>query len=109
MTGWSVFDKANQSKGTVPLLQEVVPTARPTWVPSLPNCPMEGRSPTMTSGPGTSVGTLGSPPARAGRTDDRTAPCSSVVISIGYMVVAIEIPPTFEPASAGRPSLFANP
>src|SRR5438552_6343588 len=102
MTGWSVFGNANQSSSTFPLLQEVVPTPRPTWVPLLPNCCMEGRSPTMTSGPGTGIPSGEAPPRRGGIIDDWAAPLTTVVISIGYMVVAIETFPTTTPASEGR-------
>src|ERR1043166_7534945 len=109
MTGWSVLGIANQFRFWSPLLQETVPTATPTWVALLPNCCVEDRSPTMTSGPGTEFGTSGAPPRRAaGRVTDCGSPLTTVVISIGYIVVTIEILPTMLQASAGRPRLFAN-
>src|SRR5688500_10244754 len=107
MTGWSVLGIANQFRPTSPLLQEVVPIATPTWVPVVPNCCMEVRSPTITSGPGTRLGTAG-PPRRDGRVDDWASPFTTVVTSIADMVVSIEILPTDTPASSGRPSLLAN-
>ncbi len=55
MTGWFVLGIAKKFTTTFPALQMVVLTARPTWVPSLPNCskcPRSPISPVMVSGPG---------------------------------------------------------
>ena len=104
MTGWSVFGISNQFNSTAPLLHEVVASPRPTWVPLLPNCCKTGSTPTMTSGPGTEpAGTLGSPPARGGMVEDRGAPLTKVVTSIGYMVAAIEISPATSASVRGTP------
>ena len=62
----------------------------------------------MMSGPGTNSGVVCAGSFREGRTDDWAAPLTKVVISIGYIVAAMEIFPTIEPASAGRPNLFAS-
>src|SRR6266480_4634101 len=98
-----------QSTGLSPLLQEVVPTPTPTKLPLLPNWPTSGRSPTITSGPGVSVGTPGpAAPLNGGIATDLGTPFTSCVISIGRIVAAIEILPTGDPASAGRPRPSAN-
>jgi hypothetical protein len=47
-----IAGKGNQSKFTTPALHDVVPTPSPTKLPLLPPCSTEGRSPTITSGPG---------------------------------------------------------
>src|SRR5664279_606883 len=112
MTLWLVSGSSNQSTSTFPLLQEVVPTAKPTWVTPwtapAPNCAIEGKSPTIISGPGTASGTSRAPLGRTGRLVDWGPPFTAVVTSIGYMLVVIEISPTTRPASAGRLNLLAS-
>src|SRR5512132_1449190 len=100
---------ANQSTGLSPLLQEVVPTPTPTKLPLLPNWATSGRSPTITSGPGTNVGVPGpAAPLNGGITTDLGTPFTSCVTSIGRIVAPTEILPTAKSASAGRPRASAN-
>src|SRR5439155_3481138 len=106
---------ANQCNGSCPLLQEVVPTPRPTKLPLLPPCSTEGRSPTITSGPGTvpTEGWAACSPALAARSrggivTDCRAPLTTVAISTGCMLVPIEIFPATKPAPEGCPSAWAN-
>ncbi len=82
--GWSVSGKANQSTGWSPLLQESVPIARPTWVPTAgSNCSTLSTSPTMTSGPATSAAALAPvAPLSGGIVTDCGSPLTRRVISI---------------------------
>src|SRR5439155_3309162 len=109
MTGWSVCGNCNQSSGWSPLLQEVVATARPTWVPALPNCSTSGRSPTITSGPDTRACACG--PAtlfNGGMITDLGSPFTTCVTSVGCITAPMDIVPTTAPTSDGRPSALEN-
>ena len=101
---------ANQSIGWSPLLQESVPIANPTCVPTgALNCATSSTSPTITSGPGTRFGTPG-PTAccMGGMTIDFVSPLTSWSIWIGCIAAPMEIVPANEPASDGIPSVLAN-
>jgi len=70
---------------------------------------MVGKSPTMTSGPGTKVGVSEPTPyRRAGMAIDLGSPLTSWSISIACIAAPIEIVPTAALTSAGRPSALAN-
>src|SRR5262245_12219893 len=114
-----MFGNANQCSGWSPLLHEVVPIPSPTKLPSRPYCAISGSSPTITSGPATSVGAsapaapacaslLGDRPRSGGLIADRDAALTMVVTTVGCIVAAIEIEPAIAPASDGRPRALAN-
>jgi hypothetical protein len=99
ITGWSVLGSWNQCNGWSPLLQEVVATPNPTKLPLLPPCETAGRSPTITSGPGTSAGaSLPAAFGNGGITADLSSPFTNSRISIGCMTAPIEILPITDPA-----------
>src|SRR6266550_4403827 len=99
-----MLGNANQSIGWSPLLQESVPIARPTCVPTACGSSWftSSSSPTITSGPGTRVGVLGSAPfCMGGMIADVGCALAIWVIWIGCIVAPIAIVPADEPATDG--------